>query len=102
MVKRPTPRLERLLIRVRRLTRPRGSKRRLADFLGVAAPRLAEWLNGTFEPGGETTLQLLEWADAEEAPQKKSAGRVAARPTPKAQVRNSSRNEKPNSGRSKT
>ena len=72
MVKRQTPRLMRLFARVRRLTRERGSKQRLADTLGVAAPRLSEWLRGDVEPGGESALHLLEWVTATEAQQKET------------------------------
>lgn len=74
MVKRPTPRLDSLFARVRRLTAPRGAKGLLADSLGIEASRLSEWLRGDYEPSGEITLQLLEWVTAAEAKQKEPSG----------------------------
>lgn len=72
MVKRPTPRIDKLFSRIRRLTKTRGLKAALADALGVVPQRLHEWLSGDYEPGGETTLQLLEWVTAAEAKPKKT------------------------------
>lgn len=86
MVKRPTPRLDKLRNRIRRLTTQRGAQAGLAAWLGVTPQRLNDWLSGDSEPGGETTLHLLEWATAEEVTQKKSAARVTARATPKART----------------
>ena len=79
MVKRPTPRLDRLFFRIRRLTKERGAKASLADVLGVVPQRLHEWLSGSVEPGGETTLHLLEWVAAVEASTKRNPARAETR-----------------------
>lgn len=76
MVKRSTPRLAKLFVRVRRLTTERGAKSRLADILGVERARITEWIKGDFEPGGEITLKLLEWVTAAEAKQQKKRAPV--------------------------
>lgn len=59
--------LQVLLARIRNATQQRGKKTQLAKFLGVRKSRLSEWLAGTYEPGAETALNLLEWVTAEEA-----------------------------------
>lgn len=80
MVKRSTPLLTKLLARVKLLTSKRGSKTALAQVLGVPVQRLHEWLSGSVEPGGETTLQLLEWVTATEASNEKPPTALQARP----------------------
>ncbi|HEX3719946.1 MAG TPA: helix-turn-helix transcriptional regulator [Verrucomicrobiae bacterium] len=56
-----------LLARLERLTRRHGKKANVARYVGVAGPRISEWLNGTHEPGGDVTLRLLVWVQAEES-----------------------------------
>jgi len=73
-----TPQLKALRKRLARATSVRGKKAELARKLRVPMPRVAEWLNGSVAPGGEITLQLLEWVSAEEAKQQKSPRRVQA------------------------
>ena len=85
-----------LRTRLVRLTKPIGMKGRLAHSLGVPQSRVSEWLSGRTAPGGETTLQLLNWVEHEEAKQK-SPGRAETRPEPKAQLRKS-KHAKPKSG----
>lgn len=58
--------LESLLERLRKATSRTGSKVELARYLGVARQRVTEWLSGTKEPGGETTLRLLRWVQEQE------------------------------------
>ena len=89
--------LDKLLKRLLAIFKQRGKKAELADFLKVPRPRVSEWLSGAREPGGETTLRLLAWVQAEEVKQHKSPGRVVARPEPKTRRRKSSY-EKPTSG----
>lgn len=99
MVKRPTPRLSKLFAAVLRLTKERGSKGKLAEFLGVERPRLSEWLSGVCEPGGEVTLQLLEWVTAAKAKQKQEADRASTRPARMTRNRNITANEETESDR---
>ena len=73
-------RLQRLLRRVERATQARGKKSELAHYLGVARQQLNSWLSGIKTPGGEVTLQLLEWVAAEEGKQTKSPGSVQPPP----------------------
>jgi hypothetical protein len=82
MVRRATPRLDKLIARIRRLTKTPGAKSRLAESLGVSRQHLHSWIRGDepSEPGGETTLHMLEWADAEEAKRKKTRAVLRARP----------------------
>jgi transcriptional regulator with XRE-family HTH domain len=96
MVKRkPTPKLDRLFKRVRAVTSQPGSLKRLARFLGVSPQTLSDWLGGRFEPGGEVTLKLQKWVIAAEATQqKKTAGRVSARPRRVTRKDQSTTNEK--------
>jgi hypothetical protein len=75
--------LKKLLLRLSYVLSERGKKAALASFLKVPRPRVSEWLSGGKEPGGETTLRMLAWVQAEEAKQPKSSGRVRARPEPK-------------------
>ncbi len=70
--------IQRLLGRIERATSARGKKAELARHLGVALPRISEWLSGQREPGGEYTLRLLDWVQAEEAKQTSGPGGVAS------------------------
>lgn len=99
VVKRPTPRLGKLFVSVCRLTRDRGLKRRLAEFLGVHPSRLSEWISGVCEPGGEVTLQLLEWVTATKAKQKQEADRASTRPARMTRNSKVTTNEKAKSDR---
>ncbi|MFO1461672.1 MAG: helix-turn-helix transcriptional regulator [Verrucomicrobiota bacterium] len=56
-----------LLQRLKHAAASRGKKTELAAFLGVPLARVSQWLSGDREPGGATTLRLLEWVQAEEA-----------------------------------
>jgi transcriptional regulator with XRE-family HTH domain len=58
--------IEKLLARVRGLVSAKGMKAKLAATLGVPQSRLSEWLGGTCEPSGETTLRLLKWVEQQE------------------------------------
>lgn len=55
-----------LIKRLQQATAAPGTKVRLARLLGVPASRVSEWLSGKKEPGGETTLRLLRWVEAQE------------------------------------
>jgi hypothetical protein len=97
MVKRPTPLLDALFARVRRQLSERGVHARLAKLLCVSAPRLTEWIARRVDPGGETTLQLLEWVLAAEASQTKEpapASTGAGRKTRKANIDESPTSQK--------
>lgn len=60
MTKKRTPRLDALLDKVERLCR---NKSALARELGVSPQHVHMWITAReYEPGGETTLHLLEWA----------------------------------------
>ncbi|HEX3627263.1 MAG TPA: helix-turn-helix transcriptional regulator [Verrucomicrobiae bacterium] len=59
-------RLPELLKRLNAATQERGKKAALARFLKVPLPKVSQWLSGTHSPGGETTLQLLQWVEQEE------------------------------------
>ena len=63
--------MDRLLEAARRLTRPRGQKKALADALGVSPSRVSEWLAGDCMPDGDRTLRLLNWVERQEAQQTK-------------------------------
>lgn len=91
--------LKSLRARLRTATSDYGKKAELARHLETSLPRISEWLSDT-EPGGETTLKLLNWVEQQEAKQK-SPGSAETPPEPKAQVRKPSLNENQNSGRKK-
>jgi transcriptional regulator with XRE-family HTH domain len=55
--------------RLKRATAAKGKKAELAHFLGVPRPCVSDWLSGKREPGGETTLRLLNWVERQEAQQ---------------------------------
>lgn len=86
---RPLRILASLLARANRIASARGKKSELARFLRVPRQRINDWLSGARAPGGEVTLQLLEWVQAEEANQTKSPGGAITPPEPKTQVRKS-------------
>lgn len=89
-------RLPELIELLRRLTRERGRKSELAAFLGVPLSHVSEWLRpkGKKKPGGEKVLQLLQWAEQQEAQQNGPAG-VSTPTEPKAQSERKSDEEKP-------
>lgn len=55
-----------LLERLNRATQERGMKSKLARFMGVPLANVSQWLSGEREPGGETTLRLLQWVEQQE------------------------------------
>lgn len=61
--KAPTATLPRLIERLNRATQARGSKAELAAWLGVHRQMVTDWLSGKQKPGGEITLQLLQWVE---------------------------------------
>lgn len=61
-----TPKLPSLLKRLKEATAQRGKKSALAEFLGVSLVQVSQWLSGDREPGGETTLRLLQWVEQQE------------------------------------
>lgn len=66
-------RFARLRKRLKAATSKRGKQTQLARFLKVPPSRVNEWLAGTYEPGAEIALRMLEWVTAEEAKQKTPA-----------------------------
>ena len=78
-----------LLDRLNKATSQRGMKSKLAKVMGVPLANVSQWLSGVREPGGETTLRLLQWVEHHEGKQE-SPGRVSARPEPKTQLQRSS------------
>ena len=95
----PAP-IESLIARLRLATVAKGKKTELAKSLGMPLVRISQWLSGSREPGGDTTLRLLEWVRAEEAKAKTPSGAVTP-PGAKTRSRKSS-NEKPESNPQKT
>jgi hypothetical protein len=77
-----------LLDRLNKATSQRGMKSKLAKVMGVPLSNVSQWLSGEREPGGETTLRLLNWVIATEA-KPKSPGGVGAPPEPKTQLQKS-------------
>jgi transcriptional regulator with XRE-family HTH domain len=75
-----------LLDRLNKTTSLRGMKSKLAKVMGVPLSNVSQWLSGAREPGGETTLRLLEWVQAEEAKQPKSPGSAQTPPERKTQL----------------
>jgi hypothetical protein len=73
--------------RLAKVAQPRGKKAELARFLGAPLSSVSRWLSGLQEPGGETTLRLLQWVEQEERQQKESPASVNAPAGPKTQVR---------------
>jgi transcriptional regulator with XRE-family HTH domain len=103
MVRRTTPKIDRLIARLKNATRGHGDKTMLARKLGVHPQRLNDWLSGTNVPGGEVVLRMLEWVTAQEAQfqQTKRAGSALTRPALKTRKSKSTTNEKAKSGLSK-
>lgn len=55
--------LKSLVADVNRLASKPGKKSELAKFLKAPPASVSRWLSGEREPGGETTLKLLEWVE---------------------------------------
>lgn len=87
------PVLPKLIERLKRATEAYGRKAELAAWLGVHRQCVTDWLSGKQEPGGETTLRLLHWVEAEERKQQESAGSASPPPAPKTRFNES--HEKP-------
>jgi transcriptional regulator with XRE-family HTH domain len=87
--------LETLRSRLKRATQARGKKTELARFLRMSPESVSRYL-GSVEPGGETTLRILQWVEEQER-QTKSPGSAQTRPERKTQSRKSTY-EKPKSG----
>jgi len=68
------PTLSKLLERLNAAVSERGKRSELAAFLNVPLAGVSQWLSGKREPGGERTLQLLAWVQAEEAKTKENRG----------------------------
>jgi transcriptional regulator with XRE-family HTH domain len=77
-----------LLERLNKATSQRGMKSKLAKLMGVPLSNVSQWLSGAREPGGETTLRLLNWVRVAEGKQE-SPGGVEAPPEPKTQLQRS-------------
>lgn len=61
----------RAVLRVK--TSEKGDMARLARALSVPQARVSEWLSGKKEPGGKTTLRLLQWVEQPESKQNPGA-----------------------------
>ena len=85
-----------LLDRLNKATSQRGMKSKLAKVMGVPLSNVSQWLSGEREPGGETTLRLLQWVEQQENKQECPGG-AETPPERKTQPRKSSY-EKPKSG----
>jgi transcriptional regulator with XRE-family HTH domain len=85
-----------LIERLKNVTRVRGKKAELAEFLGVPSVSVSRWLSGDVEPGGEFTLRLLEWVQAAEATNKSGPGGVTSTTGARTRSRQS-KHEKPKS-----
>lgn len=90
------PIMPKLIERLKKATAERGSKSKLATWLGVPPQSVTDWMAGRKEPSGETTLRLLAWVTAEEGKPKSPTGEE----TPAEQKTRSrkSTHEKPESG----
>ena len=58
--------LPKLIKRLNNATKSRGSKSKLAAWLGVHRQSVTDWLSRKQEPGGEITLKLLQWVEQQE------------------------------------
>jgi transcriptional regulator with XRE-family HTH domain len=85
-----------LLDRLNKATSQRGMKSKLAKVIGVPLSNISQWLSGEREPGGETTLRLLQWVERQENKQECPGG-AETPPERKTQPRKFSY-EKPKSG----
>jgi transcriptional regulator with XRE-family HTH domain len=72
--------LKGLLAKAAHLTEQVGKKTELAKFLNVAPETVSRYLSRSgMEPGGETTLKLLNWVEAQERlTQQKTPGNVSS------------------------
>jgi transcriptional regulator with XRE-family HTH domain len=93
------PILPQLLNRLKSATKERGKKTSLANYLGLPLASVSQWLSGDREPGGETTLRLLEWVTAEEAQQNKNPGSASTQPGRKTRSTQSSYEKRKSSPR---
>lgn len=59
-------RIGNLMDRLKRATAERGTKSKLAEYLGVPLANVSQWLSGEREPAGETTLKMLHWVELQE------------------------------------
>ena len=55
-----------LLERLNQATKETGKMSALADYLKVPLASVSRWLSGKREPGGETTLKMLQWVEQQE------------------------------------
>src|ERR1039457_4626870 len=78
-----------LLDRLNKATSQRGMKSKLAKVMGVSLSNVSQWLSGEREPGGETTLRLLQWVEQQENKQECPGG-AETPPERKTQPRKSS------------
>ncbi len=92
--------LDNLLADLNRLSEGHRKKTELAEFLGAPLASVSRWLSGEREPGGETTLRLIQWVEQQERQQKKGPGSATTPPEPKTQSKVSNE-KKPESGRKK-
>lgn len=65
-IERVRPLLPELIERLKKATGERGKKTALAQFLDVPLAMVSQWLSGDREPGGETTLRMLQWVEQQE------------------------------------
>lgn len=76
--------LRALLVKAQKLTTAKGKKAELAQVLGVSRETVSRYLSKSksgVEPGGEITLRLLRWVEAQERlTQQKTPGSVATTP----------------------
>lgn len=93
--------ISQLLKRVALAVAKPGAKKKLAATLGVSPQHLSAWLSGEFRPGGEATLKMLAWVQANEAQQKQDPEGARTPPGPMTQ-RRSSIHEKTNVRSKKT
>lgn len=62
---------ERLLVRLNEAAGAAGKKTELATFLNAPLESVSRWLSDKREPGGDVTLRMLQWVEAQEAKNKK-------------------------------
>jgi hypothetical protein len=101
MVRKATPLLNALLLRLNRETQGFGAKSRLAREMSVAPSQLHAWLTGESEPGGEATLTLQKWVEAAESKTKRPA-RVRAQARQKTRQKRTSNAIKQSGPKAKT
>jgi hypothetical protein len=59
-------RISALMVRVSELLQRPGKRKQFAQAVNAWPHQIAAWLNGRNRPGGETTLAIIEWLEAEE------------------------------------